>query len=534
MADSPYILEMTDIDKSFPGVHALDHCRFDLRKGEIHALVGKNGAGKSTLVKIMAGIYSDYGGEYKLFGQSTQTAHVQGAVFEQELERRLFGQSARFHNIREAQRAGIFIVQQKPNLVRDLTVAQNVFIGRESYGFFCEDAIINQKTKLLMRDFDIGVRPTDRIRDLPPGKCRMVEIARAMSYPAIKALILDEPTAALSEAEAEELFEKMSRLKARGVAIVFISHRLHEISRVADRVTVLRDGKSIDTVDAKTHDIQDIVRLMIGREVEESPKTKSNVSADAPVVLEALHLHSRRVKDVSFTLRRGEILSFTGLVGAGRTETMRLIYGADRMDSGEVRLHGKSVAIRHPRDAVAAGIGYLPEDRKRCGLLPGLSVTDNTVLPSYSLPRFHTGLFVNERECEKASTRYAEQLKTQTPSLRQPIRDLSGGNQQKVLLARWLLRDCEILIFNEPTRSIDIGARAEIYTLMDALVKEGKSIIMISSDITEVLQMSDRIVVMCEGRKTGELDIADATQEKIMALAARYSDEPDGAAVKSA
>ena len=495
------ILEMTDIDKTFPGVHALDHCRFDLREGEIHALIGENGAGKSTLVKIMTGIHSDYSGTYRLFGNEVH-----------------------FKSIKEAQESGISIVHQELNMMNDLTVAQNIFIGRESKGFFCDDKIINEKTAKLINDFEIGVRPTDLIKNLTVGKCQMVEIARAMSYDATRVLILDEPTAALSEAEAEDLFEKMEQLRSRGVAMIFISHRLEEIKRVADRVSVMRDGKYIDTLNAKTCDVQDIIRLMIGREVVEAPKQKSNVAPNAPIVLEVKNLKSSKVKNVSFELHQGEILGFAGLVGAGRTETMRLIYGADPMDEGEIIIKGKKADIHHSKDAIANGIGYLSEDRKRFGLVLGLSITDNTVMSSYDNDKLHNGPFVNEPNCESVSKDYAAKLKTKTPSVAQLVKNLSGGNQQKVVIAKWLLRDCDVLIFDEPTRGIDIGARAEIYNLMDSLVKDGKSIIMVSSDMTEVLKMSDRVVVMCEGRKTGELDIAEASQDKIMTLATKYQD----------
>ncbi len=495
------VLEMKDIDKTFPGVHALDHCSFDLLEGEVHALIGENGAGKSTLVKIMTGIHSDYTGEYKLFGK---TVH--------------------FNTIKEAQENGISIVHQELNMMNDLTVAQNIFIGRESKGFFCNDKDINAKTEKLIKDFEIGVKATDLIKNLTVGKCQMVEIARAMSYEATKVLILDEPTAALSEAEAEDLFEKMEQLRSHGVSIIFISHRLEEIKRVADRVTVMRDGKYIDTLNAKTCDVQDIVRLMVGREVIEAPKSKSNVKPGAPVVLEAKNLVAPKVKDVSFVLHQGEILGFAGLVGAGRTETMRLLYGADPMDSGEVLVKGKPITVHHSKDAIANGIGYLSEDRKRYGLVLGLPITDNTVLASYDNPELHNSIFVNEKKCEEVAKEYVKTLKTKTPSVKQLIRNLSGGNQQKVVIAKWLLRDCDVLIFDEPTRGIDIGARAEIYALMDSLVKEGKSIIMVSSDMTEVLKMSDRVVVMCEGRKTGELDISEATQDKIMTLATKYTD----------
>lgn len=494
------ILEMKNIDKYFPGVHALDKCSFSLREGEIHALIGENGAGKSTLVKIMTGIYNDYDGEYLFCGEKV---HFQG--------------------IKEAQQEGISIVHQELNMMNDLTVAQNIFIGRESNGFFCSDKKINDMAQKLIEDFDINVRPTELLKNLSVGKAQMVEIARAMSFESTKVLILDEPTAALSEAESQDLFEKMETLRKKGVSIIFISHRLGEIMRVADRVTVMRDGAYIDTLNISECKVDDIIRLMIGREILEEPKQKSNVKEDAPTVLEVRNLKSSKVKNVSFVLKKGEILGFAGLVGAGRTETMRLIYGADKKESGEIFVNGVKHQINHSKDAIKCGIGYLSEDRKRYGLILGLSVTDNTVLSSYhKLSKFS---FVKEKLCHAEAKKLAEKLKTKTPTVKQMVKNLSGGNQQKVVIAKWLLRDIDILIFDEPTRGIDVGARAEIYNLMDDLIKQGKSIIMISSDLTEVLRMSDRVVVMCEGRKTGELDISEANQEKIMTFATKNESE---------
>lgn len=491
------ILEMNKIDKSFPGVHALDHCNFSLKKGEIHALIGENGAGKSTLVKIMTGIYSEYDGTY---------------LFD--------GKQVHFQNIKEAQQAGISIVHQELNMMNDLTVAQNIFIGRESEGFFCSDRKINDMTKKLIQDFDIHVKETELLKNLSVGKAQMVEIARAMSYEKTKVLILDEPTAALSEMEAEDLFSKMRVLKKKGVSIIFISHRLGEIMKVADRVTVMRDGAYIDTMDIDKCGVDDIIRLMIGREIIEEPKQKSNVKADAPIVLDVKNLQSQKVKNVSFYLRKGEILGFAGLVGAGRTETMRLIYGADAMSGGEITVNGKKCTIHHSKDAITNGIGYLSEDRKRYGLILGLSVMDNTVLPTYK--NFKNGIFINRKKCENATQKYIDKLQTKTPSVHQMVKNLSGGNQQKVVIAKWLLKNIDILIFDEPTRGIDVGARAEIYNLMDELAAQGKSIIMVSSDLTEVLRMSDRVVVMCEGRKTGEIPIEKANQENIMTLATKH------------
>lgn len=494
------ILQLENIDKTFPGVHALNNCKFSLQEGEIHALIGENGAGKSTLVKIMTGIYSDYEGTY-LFN----------------------GKQVHFHSIKEAQQSGISIVHQELNMMNDLTVAQNIFIGRESNGFFCSDKKINEMTEKLIRDFEINVSATELLKNLSVGKAQMVEIARAMSFETTKVLILDEPTAALSEAEAEDLFKKMKTLKEKGVSIIFISHRLGEIMRVADRVTVMRDGAYIDTMLVKECTVDDIIRLMVGREIIEEPKQHSNVKENAPVVMEAKSLCSSKVKNVSFQLRKGEILGFAGLVGAGRTETMRLICGADHMNSGEIVINGKSCVIRHSKDAIANGICYLSEDRKRYGLVLGLSVTDNTVLASYN--KLSRAGFVKEKDCEEQMDSYVKKLRIKTPSGKQMVKNLSGGNQQKVVIAKWLLRDIDILIFDEPTRGIDVGARAEIYNLMDELVEQGKSIIMISSDLTEVLRMSDRVVVMCEGKKTGELSIEEANQNNIMALATKHESE---------
>lgn len=494
------ILDMKEIDKKFPGVHALDHCKFSLRKGEVHALIGENGAGKSTLVKIMTGIYNEYDGEYLFLGNKVH-----------------------FQNIKEAQQAGISIVHQELNMMNDLTVAQNIFIGRESKGFFCSDKSINEKAEKLIQEFEIQVKSTELLKNLSVGKAQMVEIARAMSFESTKVLILDEPTAALSEAESEDLFRKVAVLKERGVAIVFISHRLGEIMRIADRVTVMRDGAYIDTLDIDKCTTDDIIRLMVGREILEEPKQKSNVKPGAPVVLEAKNLKSNKVKDVSFSLRKGEILGFAGLVGAGRTEVMRLICGADHMQSGEIIVNGKTCKIEHSKDAIRNGIGYLSEDRKRYGLILGLTVADNTVLSSYDkLSRMG---FVNEEKCQQETGKYIDKLKIKTPGTRQMVKNLSGGNQQKVVISKWLMKNIDILIFDEPTRGIDVGARAEIYNLMDELIREGKSIIMISSDLTEVLRMSDRVITMCEGRITGNIDISEASQNTIMQFATKQERE---------
>ena len=330
---------------------------------------------------------------------------------------------------------------------------------------------------------------------------------------------MDEPSAALTESEIQDLFVFIRRLKATGVGIIYISHRMDELKQITDRITVMRDGQYVDTVDTATTTIDQVVQMMVGRVIYEEPKSKSNVAPDAPVVLEAEGLVSDDVKNVSFKLHKGEILGFAGLMGAGRTETMRLVCGADHKDAGIIRINGKEVKIKHPKDAVAAGIGYLSEDRKRYGLCLGLSVADNTVMAS--LDSLSGPIFVNNRKISAESQKYAEQVRTKTPSIKTLVRSLSGGNQQKVVISKWLLRDCDVLIFDEPTRGIDVGAKSEIYKLMNQLAAQGKSIIMISSELPELLRMSDRVVVMCEGRVTGELDISEATQEKIMTFATK-------------
>lgn len=486
-------IKMVGITKSFPGVKALKGVSFELLPGEVHALVGENGAGKSTLVKIKTGIHPDFTGTYEYNGRPAQ-----------------------FRSIRDAQESGISIVHQELNMMSDLTVAQNIFIGRESKSLIISDRELNRRARSLIEEYDVGVDPRALLRDLSVSKAQLVEIARAFSFPETKVLILDEPTAALSEAESKELLERIRVLKERGVSIIYVSHRMHEIMAISDRITVLRDGADAGTLETSRTDLDEIIELMVGRRVINTPKEASEVPADAEVVLRARNLASPDVKDVSFDLHRGEILGFAGLVGAGRTEVMRIVAGADRATSGTLEIGGKRTAFHHPRDAIEAGVAYLSEDRKRYGLVLGLSVADNTALASYG-KLFRTPLVGNGR-IAKIAREYVDKLRIKTPSVDQLVRNLSGGNQQKVVLAKWLLRDVDIFIFDEPTRGIDIGARAEIYDLMRDLVAQGKSILLVSSDLDEVLHLADRVVVMCEGRKTGEIDIADATQVKIMEM----------------
>ena len=491
--EDPFVLEMIDIDKRFPGVHALKQCNFNLKKGEIHALVGENGAGKSTLMKVLTGIHQPDSGKiiYK-------------------------GQEVSFKKPKEAQDAGISIVHQELNLMNHLTVAQNIFIGRESKGFILNDKEINQKTQKLFDYLELSIKPTETVGSLTVGKQQMIEITKAISMNS-SILILDEPTAALTDSEIAELFKVMRDLKAKGVSMVYISHRMEEIKEITDRVTVMRDGEFIQTTNTCDTSLDDIIKAMVGRTIYEEPKEKSNVPPDAPVVLEVRNLISKDVKNISFELHKGEILGFAGLMGAGRTETARLIAGADPKISGDIYRNGKLVQIKSPEDAVKAGIGYLSEDRKRFGLAVGLSISDNIVLAD--LENFSKFGVMNQKKIEKTSKEYIEKIDIKTPSSSQLIRNLSGGNQQKVIIAKWLVKNCDILIFDEPTRGIDVGAKSEIYKLMNELAAEGKSIIMISSELQEILRMSDRVICMCEGKMTGELDIANANQEQIMKYA---------------
>ena len=491
------ILTMKDIDKSFPGVHALDHVNFEVKRGEVHALMGENGAGKSTLMKVLTGIYTKDSGTITFEGKETE-----------------------FHNTREAQDAGVVIVHQELNMLGHLTVAQNIFIGREfKKGIKIDDKKMNEEAKKLFDRLHIDIDPSDTMSDLTVGKQQMCEIAKAISHEA-KVIIFDEPSAALTEAEIEELFKIIRDLREQDLGIVYISHRMDEIKVITDRVTVMRDGTYVGTLITKDSTKDDIINMMVGRVIYEDPKTESMVAPDAPVVLKVDHLNAgKMVQDVSFELRKGEILGFSGLMGAGRTETARAIFGADPKESGDIYINGEKVTINSPQDAVRCGIGYLSEDRKRYGIVVQKTVAENSTMAC--LENFMSGIFINKKNEKKVAQDYVESLATKTPSVDQLVVNLSGGNQQKVVIAKWLINDCDILIFDEPTRGIDVGAKNEIYKLMNKLASEGKSIIMISSEMTEILRMSDRIVVMCEGRKTGEVRIEEATQEVIMNMATR-------------
>lgn len=493
MADKLLVLE--GIDKSFPGVHALDSCCFDLERGEVHALVGENGAGKSTMMKILAGIYARDGGKiiYK-------------------------GEEVEIPNPHTAQEMGISMVHQELNLMPHLTAAQNIFIGREPRnGPFLDEAKLNKQAKALFDMMNLDVNPETRVADMTVAKQQMVEIAKAFSFNS-DVLVFDEPSAALTDVEINELFRIIHQLKKEGAGIIYITHRLEELKEISDRVTVLRDGQFVGTVQTRDAGIDEIIKMMVGRVIYESSPEVPDQRSDE-IVLDVKNLNrGREIRDVSFNLKKGEILGFAGLVGAGRTEVARAIFGADPVDSGEIMIKGKIAHIKQPADAVKNDLGYLSEDRKRYGLCLGLDIKTNIAMTIVESLTAFMG-WIKDNLVTDISGNIVNQLSIRTPSLEQTAKNLSGGNQQKVVVGKWLARDADILIFDEPTRGIDVGAKQEIYTLLNDLAKKGKSIIMISSELPEILRMSHRVVVMCEGRITGELDYTEATQESIMQLA---------------
>lgn len=494
---SETFLQMKHITKRFPGVLALNDVQFSLRRGEVHALLGENGAGKSTLMKILSGVYQPDEGEI---------------IFEDK--------PVSFSDPLSAQNVGITIIHQEFNLFPELTVEENIFIGRE----FCkknrwrlDEKQQRQATIEILQKLNLAIKPDTLVADLTVAQQQMVEIAKAISVNA-RILIMDEPTAALTETEIESLFRVTRLLKEQGTGIVYISHRLEELALIADRATVMRDGQYISTVDYECVKISDLIAMMVGRDLGNIYPRREALQQRIPV-LEVNGLTRKGVlNDINFTLYRGEILGFAGLMGAGRTELARAIFGADSIDSGTLKLNGKETVIKDISDAIQQGISYLTEDRKKEGLALNLSVERNIMLgnyPEYS-DRFGN---VDSRRCQQTSEEQVKALRIKTPNLEQAALNLSGRNQQKIIIARWVCKDTDILIFDEPTRGIDVGAKLEIYELMNRLVAKGKSIIMISSELPEVLGMCDRILVMRSGRITGELSAKEATQEKIMQYA---------------
>lgn len=494
---SETFLQMSHITKRFPGVLALSNVDFALRKGEVHALLGENGAGKSTLMKILSGVYQPDEGDI---------------IFE--------GQSVSFANPLSAQSAGITIIHQEFNLFPELTVEENIFIGRE----FCKNNRwrLDEKQQRqaaidILQKLNLNISPETLVADLTVAQQQMVEIAKAISVNA-KILIMDEPTAALTETEIDSLFQVTRLLKEQGTGIVYISHRLEELALIADRATVMRDGQFIATVDYDAVKISDLIAMMVGRDLGNIYPRRGPLAQRKPVLEVSGLTRNGVLNNIDFTLYQGEILGFAGLMGAGRTELARAIFGADPIDGGTLKLNGKVTVIKDIPDAIQQGISYLTEDRKKEGLALGLSVERNIMLGNYPEYSDRYGN-VDSKRCQKTSEEQVKALRIKTPHLEQAALNLSGGNQQKIIIARWVCKDTDILIFDEPTRGIDVGAKLEIYELMNRLVAKGKSIIMISSELPEVLGMYDRILVMRNGRITGELASDDATQEKIMQYA---------------
>ncbi|MDO4370908.1 MAG: sugar ABC transporter ATP-binding protein [Clostridia bacterium] len=494
-----YIIEMQGICKQFPGVKALDNVSFHLKGGEVMALLGENGAGKSTLMKILSGVYPKDGGTLKVFGQMVDALTP-----------------------KRAQELGISIIHQELNLCRHLTVAENIFLGRERiHGLrMLSQSEMNAEAGKILQNLRIDLEPTTIVGDLQVSKQQMVEIAKALSTNA-RVLIMDEPTSALTSNEIEELFRIIRHLRDEGRGIVYISHRLEELQHIVDTVTILRDGQFILESPFKDISMNDIIANMVGREIKEKfPRVHCEKGKK---VLEVKHLNAgRMVRDVSFESYEGEILGFAGLMGAGRTETTRAIFGVDPKESGQIFIDGREIKIANPMDAIRNGLVLAPEDRKKDGLCTKLSVRANIELPNLDIASTKRMGVVNRRT---VSQMVRDAIKNFTIKLASPEVDagsLSGGNQQKVVVSKWLARQSRVVIFDEPTRGIDVAAKVEIYHLMNKLKQDGISVIFVSSEMPEVLGIADRIIVMCDGRITGEMMIEDATQEKILELATRF------------
>ena len=489
--EKKYILSVRNVSKFFPGVVALDAVDFDLAIGEVHILLGENGAGKSTLVKILSGAYQKNGGNISLEGKEID-----------------------IKSPKQAQQLGISIIYQEFNLIPYLTVAENIFLGREPLSIM---GIINRKkmyhdTNAILQNLGVKINPDSTIKDLGVAEQQMVEVAKALSLNA-RILIMDEPTSALTESEINELFNMIRNLKARGVSIIYISHRLEELFEIGDRVTVLRDGRHIASINIADTSEQELVRMMVNRELKDQYPRINTAPGEEVLIIKNLS-NGDLLKNISFNLRKGEIVGIAGLLGAGRTELARALFGVDRIKSGEIIINGKPEKIDSPRKAIQFKIGFLSEDRKAQGLVLNLTLKDNICLPS--IERFSRLGIVSSRQENESADKYVQKLQIKTPGLQQKAMFLSGGNQQKVVMGKWLCTEADILIFDEPTRGIDVGSKVEIYKLMNALKADGVAILMISSDLPEIMGMSDRILVMHEGRITAEYASEDATQEKIL------------------
>ena len=487
------VLEMKNICKSFPGVKALDNINFDVRSGEVHALLGENGAGKSTLIKILGGIYPADSGSIFIEGKEVHIADAHSAFLH-----------------------GVSIIHQELMILPELTIAENIFLGKQimKNRFFIDSRTMNKETEKMLGDFDLHFSPTMKAKKLSIANQQMIEIIRAISFGA-RIIVMDEPTSSISEKEVAVLFETIRTLVSKNIAIIYISHRMNELGKITDRITVLRDGQYIGTVNTKDTTNTELISMMVGRKLTNYYTKDASHAGD--VILKVSHLNDGElVRDVTFDLRRGEVLGFAGLIGAGRSETMKCLFGLTEKRSGEIELEGKPLYIRNVKDAVKFGFGLVPENRKTEGIFPVKDILFNTTIEV--LDSFIHGIFVDAEKETETAEKYSTKMKVKATSLKQAVSKLSGGNQQKVVIARWLAVNPKILILDEPTRGIDVNAKAEIYFIINELVKNGMSIILISSELPELINMSDRIVVMSNGFVTGILD-TDFTQEKIMKLA---------------
>ncbi|MCI9068164.1 MAG: sugar ABC transporter ATP-binding protein [Lachnospiraceae bacterium] len=494
------IVSMENVSKSFPGVKALDNVQFELRAGEVMALLGENGAGKSTLMKILSGVYTRDGGTVRIFGQE-------------------YGDMTP----KQAQAAGVAIIHQELNMCRHLSVAENMFLGREIKGTFAlNNAKMEEEAGRILSELKIDISPRQIVGDLPVSKQQMVEIAKALSINA-KVLIMDEPTSALTAKEIDDLFRIIHQLKEEGHGIVYISHRLEELQHIVDRVTIMRDGQYITCRDFADMTMDEIIAGMVGREIKE--KFPHVECEKGKKIFEVKNLNAgKMVRDISFSVYEGEIVGFAGLMGAGRTETTRAIFGADPKESGEIFVDGKEVKIRCPMDAIKNGVVLAPEDRKKDGLCTKLSIRQNLALPNLDL--VCTGLGVVSRGKEqKLCDEAVENLRIKTPGVDIDAGNLSGGNQQKVVVGKWLARNSRVVIFDEPTRGIDVGAKVEIYNLINELKKQGIAVVIVSSEMPEVMGVADRIIVMCDGRITGEVMAKETTQNEILTLATSFENK---------
>lgn len=489
------ILQVKNLSKSFLGVKALDNIQFDLQKGEVHALMGENGAGKSTFMKILMGLFTADSGEI---------------VFE--------GKILKSKSVHENLLKGISMIHQEILVVPELTVAQNIFLGREAnYRYWLNDTAINQKAQELLDLIGVKINAQTKIKNLSIAQMQMVEIAKAISTNA-KVIIMDEPTSALSDTEVEILFKIINDLKAKGVAIIYISHKMDEIFEITDRITIFRDGNYIDTKNTNDLDKNSLIALMVGREIENIFPEKVTFKCEKKPILTIKNFSKKgKFENINFEVHAGEVLGIAGLMGAGRTEIVRAIYGLDKYDSGEIILKGNKINLKSPKEAIEKGIGYVSEDRKALGFMPAMSINENISLSS--LANYSKAWFINSTNEKEATAQLSNDLKIKSTNINQKVMNLSGGNQQKVIIGKVLLTSPSLVILDEPTRGIDIGAKFEIYKLINQLTDRGIAVIMISSELPEILGISDRVLVLSKGKQTALFTKQEATQEKIMQYA---------------